>query len=50
MNIQQAYLEGGSAISESESEQLDPFSVWVLEVATEEDVLVPKKERISLSS
>ena len=30
-------LEGGSAISESE--QLDPFSVWILELATEEEVL-----------
>ena len=29
---------------------LDPFSVWVLELATEEDVLTPKKERISISS
>ena len=40
----------GSAISEQESEQLDPFSVWVLELATEEHALAPKKERISMSS
>ena len=48
INSLQAFLEGSSAISESE--QLDPFSMWVLELATEEDVLVPKKERISMSS
>ena len=41
-------MEEGSAISESE--QLDPFSIWVLELATEEDVLAPKKELISMSS
>ena len=46
----QVFLEGGSGISESESEQLDPCSVWVLELATEEDVLAPKKEWISMSS
>ena len=42
MNPLQTFLEGGSAISELESEEFDP-SVWVLE-------LVPKKERISMSS
>ena len=43
----QAFLEGGSAM---ESEQLDPFSACILELATEEDVLAPKKEWISMSS
>ena len=48
INSLQAFLEGGSAISESE--QMDLFSVWVLELATEEDILAPKKEWISMSS
>ena len=37
INSLQAFLDGGSAISELNSEQLDPFSVCALELAAEED-------------